>query len=374
MLLIEMNDERMIILIPDIVFHPFKYMNNKTLELEHGNRVHFLVSLIFLSFYLITILLNSYLLYLNIRCVDCRRYRRLPLLIINFAISNIILAIGFLLHTLIIDIYYHNENIEIIVDNNIKDKTARAYFTVLKEILKYQMVHNFGNIQVLFLLYLASDSYFSLFIKYNPNHHSFILAMILLSLPYIISIIFIDMRFLQLFIITTSAIVVYLIILILIPSLSFLLTICSVIRQCQIKSPFWIQNRSVTMSLLIITILQLFEKWGLAVELIEANFHIVIIIGNNEGDYNLRVVLKNWYKIAHGITLVMPFLSALIFVLIVGNYRQQAIKHLRQFWRWFRCKQVNNKIDYNVETMHSIITEQTRQRQFHNYSSNIEIF
>ncbi|VDO77593.1 unnamed protein product [Onchocerca flexuosa] len=72
---------------------------------------------------------------------------------------------------------------------------------------------------------------------------------------------------------------------------------CAVIRQCQIKSSFWIQNRSITMSLLIITILQLFEKWGLAVELLEANFHIVIIIGNTDDDYNLRVFLKNWYKV-----------------------------------------------------------------------------
>lgn len=70
------------------------------------------------------------------------------------------------------------------------------------------MVHNFGNIQILFLLYLTTNSYFSLFIEHNPNHHSLIHAMILLSLPYIISILFIDMRFLQLLITTTSAVVV----------------------------------------------------------------------------------------------------------------------------------------------------------------------
>lgn len=77
---------------------------------------------------------------------------------------------------------------------------------------------------------------------------------------------------------------------------------------------------------------------------------------------------------AHGLTILMPFLSALILVLIVGNYRQQAIVHFRQFWRWIRCKQAEDKIDYNIETMQSIIAEQTRQRQLNNHSSNIKIF
>ncbi|KAM3728941.1 Mpv17-like protein [Dirofilaria immitis] len=367
----EMSNERLIILASDVIFHPSNYISNQTLKLEHGNKANFLVSLIFLSFYLTTILLNSYLLCLNIRCVDYRRYKRLPLLIINFAISNIILATGFLLYTLIIG----NDNINIITDKNVKDGINWTYFTVLKDILRYQIVHNFGNIQSLFLLYLAADSYFSLFMDHNPNHHSLILAILLLSFPYIISILIIDMRFLQLFITTASAIVVYLLILILVPSFSFLLTICAIIRQCQIKSPFWIQNRSVTVALLIITILQLLEKWGLAVELFEINFKIIFVVDNIDNDCNLRIILNNWYKIAHGLVLLMPFLSVLIFLLIVGSYRQQTIEHFRQCWQWIRCKRIDdNKIDYNVETMYSIITERTRQRQLHNYSSNIEIF
>ncbi|EJW76573.1 hypothetical protein WUBG_12515 [Wuchereria bancrofti] len=153
-----MNDDKLIIIIiPDVIFHLSKHIDNQ-----------------------------------------------LPILIINFAISNIILAIGFLSYTLIIDIYYQTE---IIADSNKKDFNSLTDTTILKEILKYQIVHNFGNIQVLFLLYLATDSYFSLFIEYNPNHQSLIIAMIPLSLPYIISILFIDMRFLQLLTTTTSIIV-----------------------------------------------------------------------------------------------------------------------------------------------------------------------
>lgn len=81
------------------------------------------------------------------------------------------------------------------------------------------------------------------------------------------------------------------------PSLSFLLMICVAIRQCQIKSLFWMHNRSLTIALLIITFLQLFEKWGLALELLEANFRIVFIMGNIDDDYRLRVFLKNWYEV-----------------------------------------------------------------------------
>ncbi|CAG9540743.1 unnamed protein product [Cercopithifilaria johnstoni] len=134
------------------------------------------------------------------------------------------------------------------------------------------------------------------------------------------------------------------------------------------------RDRSLIAALLIITSVELFEKWGLAMELLEANFHIVIVIGNIEDDYHLRAFFMNWYKIAHGLILLMPFLSALILVLIMRSYRQQANEHFRQFWRSIRCKKAEDTIDYNIETMQSIIVEQTRQRQFNKFSSNIEIF
>ncbi|VDN90782.1 unnamed protein product [Brugia pahangi] len=357
--LIGMNDDKLIIIIPDVIFNLSKHIDNRSLEFKYRNETKILINLIALLFYLTSILLNCYLLCLNIKCVDYRRYKRLPLLIINFAISNIILAIGFLSYTLFIDIYYQTE---IIANSNKKDSDGLTDTTILKEMLKYQIVHNFGNIQALFLLFLATDSYFSLFIEYNPNHQSLIIVTILLSLPYIISILLIDMRFL------------HLLILILVPSLSFLLALCFMIRQCQMKT-FRVHNRSLKMALLIINFFQLIEKWGLAVELFEANFHIVIVVDNNNDNYYLRIILNNLYEIAHGLTLLMPFLSALILISLVRSYRERTIQHFQQLLRWICCKEVEDKIDYNVETMHSIIAGQIRQRQlFNNYSSNIEIF
>ncbi|VDO44171.1 unnamed protein product [Brugia timori] len=203
-ILIGMNDDKLIIIIPDVIFNLSKHIDNRSLEFKYRNETKILINLIALLFYLTSILLNCYLLCLNIKCVDYRRYKRLPLLIINFAISNIILAIGFLSYTLIIDIYCQTE---IIADSNKKDSVGLTDTTILKEMLKYQIVHNFGNIQALFLLYLATDSYFSLFIEYNPNYQSLIIVTILLSLPYIISILFIDMRFLQLLTTTTTSII-----------------------------------------------------------------------------------------------------------------------------------------------------------------------
>lgn len=60
---------------------------------------------------------------------------------------------------------------------------------------------------MLFIFYLTIDLYFSLFIENDPNNSALLSAILLLS-PYIISILFIDIRFLQLLITTTSAIVV----------------------------------------------------------------------------------------------------------------------------------------------------------------------
>ncbi|VBB33294.1 unnamed protein product [Acanthocheilonema viteae] len=155
------------------------------------------------------------------------------------------------------------------------------------------------------------------------------------------------------------------------PPLSFLLTICVTIRQYQIKSPFWMRNRSLTAALLIITLLEVFEKWGLAVELFEANFHIIIVIGNIDDDYYLRAFLMNWYKIAHGLALLMPFLSALILVLIVGSYRQQASEHFRRY------AIVDDDVgDVNVErmiscTQHTIAIEAHVSRVSYRYYCSI---
>uniref|UniRef100_A0A0R3RWI7 G_PROTEIN_RECEP_F1_2 domain-containing protein n=1 Tax=Elaeophora elaphi TaxID=1147741 RepID=A0A0R3RWI7_9BILA len=133
-------------------------------------------------------------------------------------------------------------------------------------------------------------------------------------------------------------------------------------------------NRSLSAALLIIAFLEVFGKWGLAVELLEANFHIVIVMDDVDYDYLLRTFLKSWYKVAHGLILLMPFLSALIIISIVGNYRQKTVAHFRQLRRWIRCEKANDRIDYNIETMQSIIAEQMRQRQLNNFPSNNEIY
>lgn len=109
-----------------------------------------------------------------------------------------------------------------------------------------------------------------------------------------------------------------------------------------------------------------------------ASYHFSII--TNISNYRcetfdkLKISRIIGLQIAHALTLLMPFLSASILILIVGSYRQQANEHCRQLWRWIRCKKRENKIVYNMETMQSIIAEQMRQRQRNNFSSNVEIF
>ncbi|VDN08314.1 unnamed protein product [Thelazia callipaeda] len=70
----------------------------------------------------------------------------------------------------------------------------------------------------------------------------------------------------------------------------------------------------------------------------------------------------------------MPILSALILLLLVKTYRQQLLQHFRYFLQWLRFGKTDNTVDYNAETMSSIIAEQARQRRLRKYAPNLEVF
>lgn len=375
--MIECGGNGLILLVPDVVFQrthrKFEVISNET-RFKHGDTKDFVAALPTLLLHIISLLLNGYLLYLNIRGVDRRRCKRLPLLIANFAICNMFLLIGFIFYILTIDVIYRIENIEAISSHNPMDAIGSTFYSTLKEILKIQIVQNFGNIQILFVLFICADRYYSLFFDHEPNYQSVISATIHLSLPYILSIIFLDVRLLQLYLTATVIIIICLVVLVLIPSLALVLVICTLIRQYHLKAPFRIRNRSLTITLLLIVIIEQFEKWGLAMELMEANFCVEIVIGNLSGDHNLRVTLDNWYELVHGIQQLMPFISVILLLVLVRSYREQAVEHIRQSWNWIRCQERDTKVDYKSETMRSIIAEQTQTRRYRNYTSTIEIF
>ncbi|VDN42836.1 unnamed protein product [Gongylonema pulchrum] len=67
-----------------------------------------------------------------------------------------------------------------------------------QEVLKYQIVYNFGNAQILIVLLIAADRYCSLFLNYSPNYKSTFAALTLVFLPYLVCGLFFDVRILQL--------------------------------------------------------------------------------------------------------------------------------------------------------------------------------
>lgn len=63
------------------------------------------------------------------------------------------------------------------------------------------------------------------------------------------------------------------------------------------KAPFRIRNRSLTVALLFIIITEMIERWGLALELLEVNFAVEIVVGDLSGDHILRAILDDWYEV-----------------------------------------------------------------------------
>ncbi|VDN45472.1 unnamed protein product [Gongylonema pulchrum] len=119
--------------------------------------------------------------------------------------------------------------------------------------------------------------------------------------------------------------------------------------------------------------MQVVERWKLALELAERNFLVYVVTGDPGSDHFFRVFSDSWREVSHALFLCAPFLSAVLLLTVVRSYREEVIQCLRNIGSCSRCKEAENRVDYNTETMRSIIAEQTRARQFRNYTSNILI-
>ena len=85
------------------------------------------------------------------------------------------------------------------------------------------------------------------------------------------------------------------------PLLGLVFTVCSVIRLIQ-KAPTTYRNYDLSCSstLLLILMVQLVEKFGFFIELLSANFHFEITMGNAENNQVLHAILKKYFQVGFG--------------------------------------------------------------------------
>ncbi|KAI6191270.1 hypothetical protein M3Y97_00210300 [Aphelenchoides bicaudatus] len=286
-------------------------------------------------------------------------------IIAHLAFTNIVLSCGFLLYTFLVDIYYDVDSFNTLIDLNAYSAFAQVW-PLAKKIVHNEMVENFINVQSLILLLLSIDRYFSLFPNYSPFIKKKCAFCVVALLPYLFGLIVFDHSILIRFVSANAASIISLCSLTIPTLLALVFTVCSSVRLIQeraISNPN--HDLSCTITLLVILFVQLFEKCGLFLELLHANYMIEIVTGTKFGDDLLRNLLETTYITSHYLLLFSPLYQAIAFLFLTKYYRHGMATIGEKFIRLTTCRR-KPKLDYSSETMRSII-EQNRNRQLSRY-------
>uniref|UniRef100_A0A915D9D2 G-protein coupled receptors family 1 profile domain-containing protein n=1 Tax=Ditylenchus dipsaci TaxID=166011 RepID=A0A915D9D2_9BILA len=255
--------------------------------------------------FVLSIVLNFILLLISLSKARQLYHKKVKCLVANLAFCNIILSLGSLIYTFLVDVYYDVDSFETLIRLN-----EGIEFAPLWPFAK-QIVHSE-------MFMMGVDRYLSLFDGYSPSVKRPFWFCALSVVPYFFALLVFDYRIMVTQVNGTVAHLIRLVALIAPILLSVVFTGCSVVRLYRNKE---------------------------------------------ESDQLLSDVLHCYYQIAHLLFLTSPLYMALIIQLFVAYYRNGIwLTGRRVFGCMTKCNK-DPKLDYSSETMRSIIAEQTRARQ-----------
>uniref|UniRef100_A0A1I7YS21 G_PROTEIN_RECEP_F1_2 domain-containing protein n=1 Tax=Steinernema glaseri TaxID=37863 RepID=A0A1I7YS21_9BILA len=144
----------------------------------------FLENLSILVFYLVSLSLNFLLFAMSIAKPSKSKRKKLPCLIANLAFCNIILCTGFVIYTLVLDVYLETDSLESLIEQ-IENTDFRSWIWIGKEIIHIQLIENMIFAQSINLLFISFDRYCSLFPNYSPYVKKPWLMFVICTLPYL---------------------------------------------------------------------------------------------------------------------------------------------------------------------------------------------
>ncbi|CAD5229041.1 unnamed protein product [Bursaphelenchus okinawaensis] len=289
-------------------------------------------------------------------------YQKVNIILANLAFTNFILSTGFLFYTFLIDIYYDVDSFNTLISIN-QDSVFYQIWPISKIIIHKEMVESFSSSQSIVMFMLSVDRYCALF----PNYCSFVKRMwmfvILALTPYILSMILLD-EDLSAYFMNTEQIKILKLVFWLTPTLlALIFTSCSVARLLQDSySSNPNHNLPCSVSLFLLLIIQIVEKFGHFLNLLHENFRVHIVVGSSHANQVLDRCLSAFYSLSDVLLLYSPLIQAIFFLLSMKLYRKKMMRMGDRLIKCFRCKR-KPKLDYNSETMKSIIAEQKRFRQ-----------
>uniref|UniRef100_A0A7E4VN11 G_PROTEIN_RECEP_F1_2 domain-containing protein n=1 Tax=Panagrellus redivivus TaxID=6233 RepID=A0A7E4VN11_PANRE len=359
--------------IADLVF----YRTNRSVKyVQHGELLiledvaawsdvwpRLLTNFLFMFAFSMAICLNFGLFVVSLIKAKRKDHRKIQCLLANLAVCNILLALGFLIYSFLLDIYYDVDSFNTLLNLN-SHSSFYQLWPFAKQLIHTELVDNMSLTQGFILLMISIDRYFALFHGYAPYVHRNVYAWAVAVFPYFLGLFVFDMALLGAVIGYQYAVVARLVAYMTPTPLSLVFTVCAVVRLVQ--QPPNIRHKhddlSCSVTLLVILMLQLVEKFGIFLELLNRNFNFSIVIGDSEGDSVLAEVLWHIYQVSHYLILASPLYIPLFFLIFVGFYQSRVAAFARAIWRCLTC-QPRVHLDYSTETMRSIMAEQSRNRQ-----------
>uniref|UniRef100_A0AC34R7S9 Uncharacterized protein n=1 Tax=Panagrolaimus sp. JU765 TaxID=591449 RepID=A0AC34R7S9_9BILA len=242
------------------------------------------------------IFFNFLLLYLSLVKSSKFLYKKIHCLFANLAFCNILLSTGFLVYTFIIDVYYDVDSFNTLLNLNVGSHKY-AFWPLAKQIIHTELVDNISLVQSFILLLLSLDRYLSLFDNYSATIKNGITAWIVSILPYFLSVFVFDLQLMSMALGINTALIVRFACFLIPNPLSLVLAVCAVVRLVQ--RPTCVRRKkddlSCAATLLFILLLQLIEKFGLFLELLQNNFNFEITMGSREDDLTLNIFLGYLY-------------------------------------------------------------------------------
>jgi hypothetical protein len=360
--------------IADLVFYRFnrsvKYGSNGelliTAEITQWNDLwpRLFENLGFLLIYFVSIILSFILFFISLSRAKRSDHRKVQCIIANLAASNILLSSGFLIYTYLLDVYYDVDSFNTLLNSNNESKFY-SIWPAAKQVIHHVLIDNISLSQSFIILMLSFDRYLSLFEGYKPYVKRTLWKLIPALLPYFFACVIFDLQLMAQLLGNNIAVVIRLAAFMAPIPLSLVFTVCSIVGYFQ-KSPSTPRRKhndlSCSIALLIILFFQLIEKFGFFMQLLHENFNFEIVVGNPGGDRTLKYFLGFCYTLSKLLFLLSPLYSCILILLMVRFYQRRMIGGGQKLWRMLRCKS-REPLDYNTETMRSIIAEQARQRQ-----------
>ncbi|GMR30506.1 hypothetical protein PMAYCL1PPCAC_00701, partial [Pristionchus mayeri] len=290
-----------------------------------------------------------------------RNVMKIRISVMLLLLFNVIFSISWISFAVIFDLWQP--------DGKVLENVAPWAVVGLEEIFLTQIVDNGIFLSGMILFGIALDRYLNLFTDYSPFIDSSCFPSLLLASTLLYSGVILDQRVLASLMGTEAALFARICLLLVPHLLSFLFLLIASTKTAPPHAFEPRMNSSLSRSFprvnLLVLVLDLAMRLAFFFKLLEVNFAFTISTGSVEGDEATQQFL-NWnFKIARWLYHLFPLYFCLFNLCLVRYYRILASRLIDQLQTALCCcKRRNVRVNYQSETLASILAEQKKRRMY----------